>query len=66
MLMPKSDPPLSAAQASEQTDIPKRTILYNIATGALPAHKLAGYNGVYLIYQDDLDKWVAKREAKSA
>lgn len=64
--MPNSKTPLSAAQASEQTGYPKRTILHAITTGKLPAQKLSGYNGVYLIQQDDLDAWVDGREKASA
>lgn len=63
--MPKPAQPLSAAQASEQTGEPKRTILHAIKTGKLPAQKLPGYNGVYLIAQRDLDKWAASRAERT-
>jgi excisionase family DNA binding protein len=59
--MPKT-PPLSAAQAAAQTDIPKRTIQAAIARGELKAHKLGdGLTAAYLIEPRELDKWVAKR-----
>jgi excisionase family DNA binding protein len=61
--MPNSIP-LSAAQASEQTGFPKRTILHAIKKGWLPAKKLDGY--IYLIDQDDLDRWAAARVEKTA
>lgn len=58
--------PLSVTEAAEQTGDPKRTIQAAIARGDLPAHKMPGQTGAYLITQRDLDKWVAKREAKAA
>lgn len=59
--MPNSTP-LSAAQAAKQTGHPKRTILHAITTGKLPAQRMDnGYQGVYLIAQVDLDRWVAER-----
>ena len=64
-LMP-SYPPLSVGLASEQTGIPRRTIRYAISNGDLNAHKLPGVTGAYVIAQRDLDKWVAKREAKAS
>lgn len=63
--MPKT-PPLSVSEAAEQTGKPKRTIQHAITQGDLPAHKLAGLTGSYLIDQRELDKWLAKREAKAA
>jgi excisionase family DNA binding protein len=59
--MPTS-PPLSATDASSQTGIPKRTILWAISNGKLKAHKLGGSTGAYVINQRDLDRFVAKRE----
>lgn len=63
--MPKATP-LSVTGAAAQKDIPKRTILYAISQGDLRAQKLPGRTGAYLIDQRDLDKWVAKREAKAS
>lgn len=65
MRVPKIQP-LSAAEASAQTGIPKRTILWAIRNGRLKAHKLGGVTGAYLIEQRDLDKYAAKREALAA
>lgn len=59
-------PPLSATEASLQTGIPKRTILWAITSGKLKAHKLGGETGAYVIRQSDLDKFVAKRERGAA
>jgi excisionase family DNA binding protein len=56
-------PPISVAQASSQTGIPKRTILWAISQGKLKAHKLGGSTGAFIIQQRDLDKFVAKRAA---
>lgn len=58
-------PPMSIKQAAEQTGVPTRTINYAISTGDLKAHKLPGATGAYLIDQRDLDRWIAKREAKA-
>ncbi|ARG91442.1 hypothetical protein B1T50_04845 [Mycobacterium kansasii] len=65
MRMPKT-PPLSTAAAESLTGIPKRTIIAAINRGDLKAHKMNGLTGAFLIEQRDLDRWVAKREAKSA
>jgi excisionase family DNA binding protein len=54
-------PPISVAEAANQTGIPKRTIQAAITNGQLKAHKLGGRTGAYLITQRDLDKWIAIR-----
>jgi excisionase family DNA binding protein len=59
-------PPLSVAEASEQTGIPKRTIQHAITQGELKAHKLSGATGSYLIQRVDLDRWATRREAATA
>lgn len=61
--MPQTNP-VSATEASSQTGIPKRTLLWAIRQGKLPAHKLGGSTGAYLIQPRDLDKFVAKRRAE--
>jgi hypothetical protein len=63
--MPQT-PPLSATDASLQTGIPKRTILWAINTGKLKAHKFGGSTGAYVIQQRDLDRFVAKREQQAS
>ena len=63
--MPKP-PPLSAADAALQKAIPKRTVQAAIARGDLKAIKLGGLTGSYVIEQRDLDRWVAKRNARRA
>lgn len=55
-------PPLSATEASSQTGIPKRTILWAIRQGNLKAHKLSGSTGAYLIQQRELDKYVVTHQ----
>jgi excisionase family DNA binding protein len=57
--------PLVVAQAAEQTGIPKRTILHAITTGVLPAQKLPGIRGQYLIKQADLDQYAARRRSEA-
>lgn len=59
-------PPISATDAASQTGIPKRTILWAITQGKLKAQKLGGSTGAYVIDQRDLDRFIAKREQKSA
>ena len=51
---------ITAAQGSEQSGIPKRTILAAITRGELRARKLGSAS--YVIKQRDFDRWVAKRE----
>lgn len=63
--MPKP-PPTSTTEAAAETGIPKRTIIAAINRGELRANKLPGLTGAFLIDRRDLDKWVAKREAKAA
>lgn len=58
-------PPLSVTEASTQNEIPKRTIQAAITRGELRAHKMPGATGAYLIQPADLDRWLAKREAKA-
>jgi len=58
-------PPLSVAEASDRSRIPKRTIQAAILRDELKAHKMPGATGAYLINQKDFDRWVAKREAKA-
>jgi excisionase family DNA binding protein len=57
---------LSVIEAVEITGIPRRTIAAAINRGELKAHKLPGVTGAYLINRRDLDKWVAKRDAKAS
>jgi excisionase family DNA binding protein len=63
--MPKTRP-LSVAEASAQTRIPKRTIQAAITRGDLKADKLGGLTGAFLIDPDDLDRYAAKREQKAS
>ena len=63
--MPSSPPPLSVAEAAKEKDVAARTIRHAILRGDLPAHKLGGQTGAYVINRRDLDKWIAKREAKA-
>ena len=51
--------PISAADAAAQHGIPKRTILAAIKRGAIPAHKLGGELGVYVINPDDAARFAA-------
>lgn len=63
--MPSSQTPISVAEAAEQKGIPARTVRYAILHGDLPAHKLPGRTGSYVINQDELDQWAAKRETQA-
>lgn len=53
--------PISTSEAASRTGIPKRTIIAAITRGDLPASKMAGLTGAYLIREDDLDEWQTKR-----
>lgn len=59
-------PNMTVGVASDQTGIPRRTIRYAINIGDLKADKLPGLTGPYLINQRDLERWLAKREAKAS
>jgi excisionase family DNA binding protein len=50
-------PPLSVAEVVARTGIPRTTVHADIARGRLPAHKLSGRTGAYLITQADLQEW---------
>lgn len=62
--MPK--PFISVVEAVEQTGIRKRTLQHAIAKGWLPAHKMPGLTGAYLIDPADLDDYLTRREQASA
>ena len=61
-----STPPLSVAEASDRSRIPKRTIQAAIVRDELKAHKMPGATGAYLINEKDFDRWIAKRQAKES
>lgn len=63
--MPKPIP-LTTTSAQEKTGIPKRTIIAAINRGDLKAQKLPGLTGSFLITETDLDRWIAKREARAS
>lgn len=52
---------ITTTAASQTSGIPKRTIIAAINRGALKADKLPGLTGAFLIYPDDLDRWLAGR-----
>ena len=54
---------ITTATASEQTGIPKRTIIAAINRGDLAANKLPGLTGSFLIAPADLDEWANSRKA---
>lgn len=60
---------ISAADAAAQHGIPKRTILAAIKRGDIPAHKLGGELGVYVINPADVARfaavWRQRRQASA-
>jgi excisionase family DNA binding protein len=52
---------LTASEISLEHGIAKRTVLHAITMGWLPAIKF-GHQGLWLIEQDDLEEWLARRE----
>lgn len=58
--------PITTSQAAQESGIPKRTIIAAITRGDLPAQKLPGLTGAYLIDRDELDAWLAGRKTKAA
>jgi len=53
--------PLSLAEVSARENIPGRTVRYAVEKGHLKAHKLPGRTGAWLIYERDLNRWLAGR-----
>lgn len=58
--------PLTVATAAAQSGIPKRTIIAAINRGDLPAEKLPGLTGAFLLAKTDFDRWAAGRRIKAA
>lgn len=56
---------ITTTAAHKSSGTPKRTIIAAINRGELPAEKLPGLTGAFLINPDDLAAWVSQREAKS-
>ena len=56
---------ITTATASQTSGIPKRTVIAAITRGELPAHKLPGLTGAYLISPADLQEWLASRKTKA-
>lgn len=54
---------IPVSSASQTTGIPKRTIIAAITRGDLPAAKLPGLTGAYLIDPADLERWITRRRA---
>jgi len=57
---------MTTTQAAGRSQIPKRTIIAAINRGDLPAQKLPGVTGSFLISPADFDTWVLERQAKAA
>ena len=52
--------------AAQTSGVAKRTIIYAITRGDLPAQKLPGLTGAYLIDPEELDIWLAGRTKATA
>lgn len=59
-------PPMSVSEAALRYDVPKRTVQHAISKGNLPAHKLPGATGAYLINESDFQVWLQNRNEVSA
>lgn len=57
---------ITTTAASQTSGVPKRTIIAAISRGDLPASKLPGLTGAYLIDPAELDRWLAGRIKASA
>jgi len=57
---------VTTTAASRTSGIPKRTIIAAINRGDLPAQKLPGLTGAFLIAPTDLTAWTAGRHIKAA
>ena len=54
---------ITTSAAHEASGIPRRTIIAAINRGDLPAQKLPGLTGSFLIAPVDFDRWIAGRAA---
>lgn len=52
---------ITVAQAATMLDMPKRTLQRHIVRGLIPASKLAGATGAYVIDRRDIDRLIAQR-----
>ena len=52
---------ITTTAASQNSGVPKRTIIAAITRGDLPAAKLPGLTGAYLIDPEELEIWLAGR-----
>lgn len=57
---------ITTTAAHKNSGIPRRTIIAAINRGELPAEKLPGLTGAFLISPDDFTKWTAGRQIKAA
>lgn len=56
---------ITTTAASQTSGVPKRTIIAAITRGDLPASKLPGLTGAYLIDPEELDIWLSARKASA-
>lgn len=57
---------ITTSLAQQRTGIPRRTIIAAITAGRLPAIKLPGVTGAYLIEPADLQQWADSRTRRAA
>lgn len=57
--------PLTTRDVTELTGIPKSTVLYALTNGELPARKLPGKTGSWIIDREQVDAWIERREARA-
>ena len=57
---------ITTSTAHQTSGVPKRTIIAAITRGDLPAQKLPGLTGAYLIDPDELDIWLTARTRRLA
>lgn len=54
--------PMTTTQVAQHTGIPKRTVIAAITRGELPATKLPGLTGAYLLDLEDVTEWAEARK----
>lgn len=57
---------ITTAAAHQTSGIPRRTIIAAINRGDLPAQKLPGLTGSFLISPADFDRWLQQRALKAS
>ena len=65
MRVPKSDTPTGVAEAAAILGTDRRTVVRMISRGTLPAHKMPGKTGAWIISRADVEALLTTERAAS-